>query len=228
MKTNPKKNWLAAVVLALAAGPGLADTETFNASSVTAVDAYTLKGGVNFYNGIEPADSEGNANVVVEIPRGSTGKWEVNAENGTIVWEFKKGKPRVVDYKGGYPANYGSIPRTAMPKAYGGDGESLDVIVLGDALPRGEVVKVRLVGVLNLQEGDEFDAKILAVRKGSPEDGATDLDDLNQRFGGVIDTVKEWFTNYKGPDGGITIKDVGNAASAMEILTVSAEAFASQ
>ena len=103
-----------------------------------------------------------------------------------------------------------------------------EMIVLGDALPRGEVVKVRLVGVLNLQEGDEFDAKILAVRKGSPEDGATDLDDLNQRFGGVIDTVKEWFTNYKGPDGGITIKDVGNAASAMEILTVSAEAFASQ
>lgn len=113
-----------------------------------------------------------------------------------------------------------------MPKEYGGDGESLDVIVLGEALPRGEVVKVRLMGVLNLQEGDEFDAKILAVRRGSPEDGAKDLAELDQRFGGIVESVKEWFTNYKGADAGITIKSIGDAANAMEILTVSAEAFA--
>jgi inorganic pyrophosphatase len=222
------RKWLIVALLGGTIPLASAENETLNAASVKQIDDYTLQGERSFFNGYEPGDAEGNANVVVEIPKGSTGKWEVSGESGNIIWEFKKGKPRIVDYRGGYPANYGSIPKTSMPATFGGDGESLDVIVLGDAIPRGEVVTVRLVGVLNLQEGDEFDAKILAVRKGSPEDSAADLAALNTQFNGIVDTVKEWFTNYKGADSGVEIKSIGDAANAMEILMVSAEAFAAR
>ena len=45
-------------------------------------------------------------------------------------------KPREVKYLG-YPGNYGMIPRTLLPKELGGDGDPLDVIVLGPAVERG-------------------------------------------------------------------------------------------
>jgi len=61
-----------------------------NSPSVTMLDEYTIKGDVNFYSGISPGDEQGNINVVVEIPKGSTGKWEVDKSNGTIIWEHKK------------------------------------------------------------------------------------------------------------------------------------------
>ncbi len=73
-------------------------------------------------------------------------------EDGTIEWEFKKGKPRTVTYMGGYIANYGSIPQTALPKKYGGDGDPIDVVVAGDPIPRGEVIKAKIIGVINLME----------------------------------------------------------------------------
>jgi len=137
-------------------------------SSMTVIDDYTLQGKVNFISGIESGDAEGNINVVIEIPKGTKGKWEVSGDDPTkIIWEFKKGKPRTVEYLNGYPGNYGTVPRTSMPADFGGDGEPLDVVVLGDVLPRGEVVKVKVLGILNLQEGDEFDGKLIAAVIGS-------------------------------------------------------------
>lgn len=198
--------------------------EDFNAPETTKVDEYTLKGPVNYVSDVDVGDAAGNVNVVIEIPKGTMGKWEV-VEDGTIKWEFKNGKPRTVDYMGGYPANYGSVPKTAMPKSYGGDGESIDVVVMGEPIARGSVVQVKLVGVLNLKEEDEFDAKLLAVRVGSPEAEAASIDELNQKFGGIVNTVADWFSNYKGADAGIKIESIGDAALANEILTVSVEAF---
>ena len=193
--------------------------------NVAVIDEYTIKGAKHFNTGYEPGDADGHANVVIEIPKGTTGKWEVSLEDGTIIWEFKKGKPRTVTYKGGYIVNYGSIPQTTMPKSMGGDGEPLDVIVLGAPIPRGEVVKAKLVGVLNLMEEGEFDGKLIAVKKGSPEYDVPTLAELNTKHGNVIDEVTEWFENYKGPDSGLKIESIGDADEAMEILIASIEAY---
>jgi len=220
------KKIIAAMASALFATISFADNEGLFSKSVEIVDDYTIKGSVNYYNGIEPGDADGNINVVVEIPKGSTGKWEVNSEDGTIIWEFKKGKPRTVDYLDGYPANYGSVPRTSMPAEFGGDGESLDVIVVGDAIGRGEVVKVKVLGILNLVEGgDEYDGKLIAVVIGSPYAAANSLEDLDNDFNGAGTTVADWFANYKGP-GEIVIESVGSASEAMDIVNASANAFA--
>ncbi len=162
---------------------------------------------------------------MIEIPKGTTGKWEVSVKEGTIEWEKKNGKPREVKYLGGYIANYGSVPQTALPKALGGDGDPIDVVVLGEPIPRGEVVKVKIVGVLNLMEDGEFDGKLLAVRKGSPEYKLSSADEINSKYDGVIDRTSSWFENYKGPDSGLKVEGIGSSEEAMEILISSIEAY---
>ena len=195
------------------------------ASSMTVIDDYTIQGKVDFVGGIETGDADGNINVVIEIPKGTKGKWEVSGDDPTkIIWEFKKGKPRTVEYLDGYPGNYGTVPRTSMPAEFGGDGEPLDVVVLGDVLPRGEIVKVKILGILNLQEGDEFDGKLLAAVVGSKEAKASSWEELNVMIPKSVDTVSSWFSNYKGP-GEIELTGIGSAEQAMEIVTASAGAY---
>lgn len=214
------------VVVAFLAGfCSIAAAQDPVSSKVTVVDDYTLKGEKDFYKDYPAGDSDGYIHAVIEIPKGTTGKWEVNTKDSTqIVWEFKKGKPRVVDYMGGYSANYGSVPQTAMPKDFGGDGENVDIVVLGDAIPRGEVVKVKVVGLLNIVEPDGFDPKILAVKAGSPEAGEPTIDALNSKYDNIVNETASWFENYKGPDASITVESIGNADEAMTVLLAAIEA----
>ena len=72
---------------------------------------------------------------IVEIPAGACEKWEVKLD-GVMRWDMKDGKPRHVKYLG-YPCNYGMVPRTMLGKELGGDGDPLDVLMLGPAVPRG-------------------------------------------------------------------------------------------
>ena len=57
------------------------------------------------------------------------------------------GTPRIINY-GNYPVNYGMIPKTVLPINLGGDGDPLDAIVLGNPLPRGTVLKAKIIGLL--------------------------------------------------------------------------------
>ena len=217
------RNSLAAGSLAFSlgclAGDGLV------AASMTVIDDYTLQGKTNFISGIDTGDAQGNINVVIEIPKGTTGKWEVSSDDPTkIIWEFKKGKPRTVEYMNGYPANYGTVPKTAMPAEFGGDGEPIDIVIMGDPLPRGEVIKAKVIGILNLQEGDEFDGKLIGVQIGSKEAKANSWQELNSLMPGSVDAVSSWFENYKGP-GEIKLTSIGSAEQAMEIISASASAF---
>jgi inorganic pyrophosphatase len=160
-------------------------------------DPYTLDAAVNFVNGIPALAENGSVNMVVEIPAGTIDKWEVE-EDGVMRWEFRNDKPRVVQYLG-YPGNYGLVPRTLLPYELGGDGDPVDVIALGPAAERGAVLEVRLLGVLKLQDGGEWDDKLLAVTEESPLAAAVDVETLEELFPGVTSIVETWFGNYKGP-----------------------------
>ena len=137
--------------------------------------------------------------VLVEIPAGTNAKWELDKSSGSLIWEQRNGKPRVVQYLG-YPGNYGMIPRTLLPKEQGGDGDPLDVLLLGPALERGAVVSARPIGVLRLLDGGESDDKILAVPFAGPLSDVSSIDELDRRYPGVTSIVSTWFANYKGPD----------------------------
>ena len=159
---------------------------------------FRLTGTKSLLNGYAPTDADGNIQIVVEIPTGTNAKWEVEKESGDLCWEMKEGKPRVVRYLG-YPGNYGMIPRTLLPKEMGGDGDPLDVLVLGPAVARGSVVKARLIGVLKLLDGGEQDDKLLAVMIDSPLGHVKSVADLDESYRGITTIVETWFVSYKGP-----------------------------
>lgn len=176
-----------------------------------------------------PARAEGElVNVVVEIPAGTDAKWEVTKPDGELRWQIKDGAPRVVKYLG-YPGNYGMIPRTLLPKDQGGDGDPLDILVLGSSQPRGSVVPVRIIGVLELLDGGEQDDKLLGVVQGSPLGEVGSLAELDAEFPGVSSIVRTWFENYKGLDDAgqprMVAQGFGDAPRAEAILTAAMAAY---
>ncbi|MEC7640729.1 MAG: inorganic diphosphatase [Nitrospinota bacterium] len=181
------------------------------------IDPYTLAGEKNLLTDYPPTSPDGRTQVVIEIPAGTNAKWAVMEPDGVLVWEKKKGKPRVVKYLA-YPGNYGMVPGTL-----GGDGDPLDVLVLGHALARGSVVKVKVIGVLKLVDTDEQDDKLIAVLPSGPLGKVDNLAELEEKFAGVKSIVETWFVNYKGP-GKMESQGYADTAEAQKVLTAAINA----
>jgi inorganic pyrophosphatase len=194
-----------------------------HAPGLRQVDPYTLAGDKHLVRDLPPMAGSGQINVVVEIPAGTNAKWEVDKDSGQLRWEFREGKPRLVAYLG-YPGNYGIVPGTLLPKETGGDGDPLDVILLGPAVARGAVVTARPIGVLKMLDGGERDDKILAVLVDSPLGAVTSLQQLRREFKGVAEIVELWFVNYKGP-GGAQSQGFGNVREAVEAVRAAEAAY---
>ena len=130
---------------------------------------------------------------LIEIPAGTRQKWEVAHKSGQLEWEFKNDKPREVKFLG-YPANYGFIPQTLS-----GDGDALDIIVLSESVMRGDVLNVKVIGMLKLLDKGEKDYKVIAVL----EDGAfkkiNSLKEMLLKKPNVIPIIRAWFEGYKEP-----------------------------
>jgi inorganic pyrophosphatase len=174
--------------------------------------------------GVDPQPLGPAVNAVIEIPAGTNAKWEVRKSDGRLEWEQRAGSPRVVNYAA-YPGNYGLIPRSLLPEQEGGDGDPLDVIVLGPAVERGSVVRVRLLGVLKLVDDGERDDKLLAVRESGPLSDVSDLADLDRRFPGISLIVETWFSHYKGA-GRLESRGFADQAEAQRILGAALAAYA--
>lgn len=205
---------------------GLAFSETTpHSSSMTMKDDFTLVGDQDLM-AMDAINSNGVVSAIIEIPTGTSAKWEVSKEDTKAVyWEYKNDAPRVVNYLG-YPGNYGAIPGTDLPKEMGGDGDPLDVIVLGQAIPRGEIVDVRVIGVLKMLDGGEQDDKLIAVlTQGSPFAHVESMTQLDSEFPGVSQIIDIWFANYKGLDGGMEGLGFEDAESALAVLEAAAENF---
>ncbi|MGP8289559.1 inorganic diphosphatase [Vreelandella zhanjiangensis] len=205
---------------------GLAFSETTpHSSSMTMKDDFTIVGDQDLM-AMDAINSNGVVSAIIEIPTGTSAKWEVSKEDtNAVYWEYKNDEPRVVNYLG-YPGNYGAIPGTDLPKEMGGDGDPLDVIVLGQAIPRGEIVDVRVIGVLKMLDGGEQDDKLIAVlTQGSPFANVESMTQLDSEFPGVSQIIDIWFANYKGPDGGMEGLGFEDAESALAVLEAAAENF---
>jgi len=168
-----------------------------------------VKGEKNFKTGYDPINVDGTINAIIEIPAGTTAKYET-LDNGTMELEQKDGAPRFVKYLG-YPANYGLVPRSVLLKSKGGDGDPLDVIVLGPALPTGTIVKCRPIGVLTLVDNGELDDKIILAPVNSVFGSIKGIEELDKKFPGVTGILQTWFTSYKGygKDGKLQLSSKG-------------------
>lgn len=154
-------------------------------------------------------------NMVVEIPRWSNAKLEINKEDGfnPILQDTKKGKLRFVrncfPHKG-YIWNYGAFPQTwedpnhqhADTKAVG-DNDPLDVCEIGEAVGyTGQIKQVKVLGVMALLDDGETDWKIIAIDVKDPHAAkVNDIEDVERHFPGLLRATNEWFRIYKIPDG---------------------------
>jgi inorganic pyrophosphatase len=185
------------------------------AAGLTQVDPLSIRGEKSLYSGHPAENADGTWNVVVEIPVGTNAKWEVE-KDGLLKLEMRGGAPRMVNYLP-YPGNYGMIPNTLSTQADGGDGDALDVLVLGPVLPRGAVVKARVIGVMKFLDRGEQDDKFLAVIDGSPLGKVRSLNQLNEEFAEASTIVLLWFKHYKGP-GKMEFRGWGDREEAKALL----------
>lgn len=182
----------------------------------TSEKTYLLKGEKHFIDGYPALTEDSMLNVVIEIPTGTLEKWEVEKETGYLGLEKRKGVYRKVNYLG-YPGNYGMIPQTLLSKEEGGDGDPLDVLVLGEALPRGAIVPCKLIGILKLLDKGEQDDKLIAVAEGHEFFKVNNMAELNANYRGVSEIISLWFSSYKGGTK-IEIIGYGEKEEAEEIL----------
>ena len=164
-----------------------------------------------------PGDSSKptHVRVIVEISAGSNEKWEVDSETGILDWDYKDGKPRVIQYLP-YPWNYGMIPGTILPLEQGGDGDPLDVILLGQRAERGAIVEGRVIGMVRMTDRGEQDDKLLAVRPDGIFSAIHGVSELEEQFPGVLEITSIWLRHYKGPDSNVQILGVMGQAEALE------------
>ncbi|MEC6796355.1 inorganic diphosphatase [Photobacterium sp. S4TG1] len=213
------KKHIALISLVLSCSSAFAD------SNFSKVDTYTIKAAQDYLSATPAKNKNGTINAIIEIPTGSNEKWEVSKVDGSIInWEFKNGQPRIVHYLG-YPSNYGTIPNTALPKSLGGDGDPLDVLVLGSAMVQGSVAQVRLIGGLKMLDGGEQDDKLIAVpvTEQSPFKNVYSIKQLQQQYPGVLTIIDTWFSNYKGAGAKVDIQGVLSKQEALDVLDKAAK-----
>ena len=123
--------------------------------------------------------------VVIEVPKGSKNKYELDKETGFLRLD------RVLYSAVHYPANYGFIPRTFCD-----DGDPLDVLVLGQepVFPL-TIVEARAIGVMRMRDDKGVDDKVLAVNVKDP--AVSDYRDRTQLPSHTEREIKRFFQDYK-------------------------------
>lgn len=139
---------------------------------------------MNLWKEIEPG-TKGEMNVIIEIPKGSKNKYEIDKKTGLIALD------RVMHTSQDYPIDYGFVPQSLWH-----DGDPLDVVVLSTyAFVPGILVRARPVAIMHMLDGGEGDEKIIAVPVEDPRfDGVEDLEDVNPH---TLREIEHFFTTYK-------------------------------
>jgi inorganic pyrophosphatase len=148
-------------------------------------------------------------NVVIEIPSGTSGKYEIATDeaNNPIKIDVKNGAPRQYPFPS--LVNYGAAPQTwedpehVDETGFAGDNDPVDVCDIGSRVALfGEVYPVKVLGALAMVDEGELDWKIIAVRASDPLAGEVDcVSDGHPLVTRKVDDIREWFRTYKVPDG---------------------------
>uniref|UniRef100_A0A8C9V6C1 inorganic diphosphatase n=1 Tax=Scleropages formosus TaxID=113540 RepID=A0A8C9V6C1_SCLFO len=164
---------------------------------------------------IKRNESEVLFNMVVEVPRWSNAKMEIATKEplNPIKQDVKKGKLRYVanvfPHKG-YIWNYGALPQTWEDPNHTdkdtkccGDNDPIDVCDIGSKVcSSGQVIQVKVLGVLAMIDEGETDWKIIAINVEDPDAPALNtIEDVRRERPGHLEATFDWFRKYKIPDG---------------------------
>jgi inorganic pyrophosphatase len=132
-----------------------------------------------------PSGTVDKFNVIIEIPRHSQNKYELNPKTGALHLD------RVLYSSEFYPFDYGFIPNTLAE-----DGDALDVaVLLTNPVPPCTVVKCRAIGIIKKIDGGDVDNCIIAVCVDDPR--WSDVKDISQIPQHKVLEMTDFFANYK-------------------------------
>ena len=138
-------------------------------------------------------------NVIVEIPKGSNIKYEIDVEKGALFVDRKLSTTMF------YPFNYGFIPNTKED-----DGDPVDVFVLGDyPLVPMSVIRANPVGVLLTEDQDGQDSKIIAVPIEKVDPSFSNVTDINSIAEHIRNQIKHFIEHHKDLEKGKYVRVVG-------------------
>ncbi|KAI7743039.1 hypothetical protein M8C21_032704 [Ambrosia artemisiifolia] len=124
-------------------------------------------------------------NVVIEIPKGSKVKYELDKKTGLIKVD------RVLYSSVVYPHNYGFIPRTLCE-----DNDPMDVLVImQEPVVPGCFVRAKALGLMPMIDQGERDDKIIAVCADDPE--YRHFNDIQQLPPHRLAEIRRFFEDYK-------------------------------
>jgi len=138
------------------------------------------------WHSIEPGkDAPLIVNSIIEIPKGSKGKYELDKATGLLRLD------RVLFSSVHYPANYGFIPQT-----YCDDHDPLDILVICsiDVFPMS-IIEAKVIGAMEMIDGVERDDKIIAVAKNDMS--VNYINDLSGLPPHNLVELKRFFEDYK-------------------------------
>ena len=153
------------------------------------------------------ADAPDTVNAIIEIPKGSKAKYELDKTSGMLRLD------RVLYSSVHYPANYGFMPRTL-----GDDHDPLDILVLSqiDIEPMC-IARAKIIGVMRMLDNGEGDDKLIAVAADDISMAHINgIEDLPEHLGSEI---IQFFREYKRLENKtVEVEELQGAEVAKEIL----------
>ncbi|MGD6852787.1 MAG: inorganic diphosphatase [Candidatus Bathyarchaeia archaeon] len=164
---------------------------------------------MNFWNQIPSgANPPLELNMVIEVTSGSRSKFEYKSDWEAFVLN------RIVPSSVVFPVEYGFVPQTLYV-----DGDPLDIMALSFApLAVGTVAPVRVIGVLEMEDEEGLDSKILSVLANDRRfEGYNDLADVQEH---QLTEILDFFKTYKRlqPCGWVKVRGWQNKAEATEVV----------
>lgn len=159
-------------------------------------------------------DTPETVTAVIEIPKGTRGKYEVDKTTGLIKLD------RVIQTSMVYPANYGFIPQS-----YCGDKDPLDILVICsvDLVPLS-LVDAKVIGVMSMTDSGEQDDKIIAVAKNDME--YNHIHDISELPPHTMKEIVHFFQEYKGlEEKKVIINKISGRAIAQNVILESLELY---
>lgn len=151
---------------------------------------------------------------VVEIPKGSKNKYELDKETGLIILD------RILYTSTHYPANYGFIPRSL-----GDDGDPLDVLLLcSEPLEPLTLCRAYPIGVISMIDNGHNDEKIIAIPFNDPNYNIyTNIDQLPKH---IFDEMRHFFSVYKTLENKETaVNEVSERSVAVRIVSEAIDSY---
>jgi inorganic pyrophosphatase len=135
-------------------------------------------------------------NVFVEIPQGSSIKYELEKESGVVFVD------RFAYTAMFYPFNYGFIPQS-----HADDGDPVDVLVVSTyPVAPGTVIPSRPIGMLEMEDEEGIDTKIIAVPTKKVDPFLEKIEDINDLDQTTKEKIKHFFDHYKELEPGKWVK----------------------